>query len=178
MHEIQTDRLIIKRFTTEYLTQSYVDWLNDKEIVKYSDQRFVPHSLASCKQYCESFYESSNEFWVVLAKAENELKHIGNITTYSDKNHGLVDISIMIGEKSLWGQGFGLEAWNGMCNYLLGINSTRKITAGTLEVNIPMLKIFEKAGMVKDGFRKKNCLFEGTSVDMIYYAMFSEDFTL
>jgi [ribosomal protein S5]-alanine N-acetyltransferase len=175
MPDINTERLIIQKFTEEYLTNNYVDWLNDNDIVRYSDQRFKKHSIDTCRQYWQSFKGSPNEFWAILEKCSHKMHHIGNLTTYVDENHGLVDISIMIGDKSLWGQGYGLEAWSGMCKYLLGIDSTRKITAGTLAVNTPMLKIFKKSGMVKDGIRKNNCLYNGKPVDMIYYTIFNKD---
>ena len=88
--------------------------------------------------------------------------------------HEIVDISIMIGEKSTRGKGFGLEAWLGMCKYLQNIKNVRKITAGTLEVNKPMLSIMKKSGMEEDGVRSNHCIFEGNPVNMVHYALFKE----
>ena len=88
--------------------------------------------------------------------------------------HEIVDISIMIGEKSIRGKGLGLEAWMGMCKYLQNIKNVRKITAGTLEVNTPMLSIMKKSGMIEDGIRINQCVYKGRPVNMIHYALFAD----
>ncbi len=175
MDKLETKRLIIKSFTEEYLSEHYVRWLNDKNTMQYSDQRFIIHTLESCRNYWESFKDSNNEFWAILKKNGKDFQHIGNITTYADDLHKVVDISIMIGEKSARGKGLGLEAWLGMCQYLQNIKNVRKITAGTLEVNKPMLKLMEKSGMIEDGRRKHHCLYEGKEVDLIHSALFRKD---
>jgi RimJ/RimL family protein N-acetyltransferase len=103
------------------------------------------------------------------------LGHIGNITTYVDMLHYVADISILIGEKVVWGQGYGTEAFIAMCNYLFQVVKIRKITAGTLAVNFSMLGVMRKAGMAEDGRRIRHCLLEGFEVDVIRRALFLED---
>jgi RimJ/RimL family protein N-acetyltransferase len=89
--------------------------------------------------------------------------------------HNLVaDIGILIGERRVWNQGFGLEAWTAVCDYLFRIGGMRKITAGTLEANAGMLSIMRRAGMVEDGVRVRQYLFEGREVDLIYGALFKK----
>ncbi len=168
-NEIITERLKIIPFSEKFLTAKYVGWLNDKETMKFSDQRFYTHSLKSCREYFLSFTNSRNSFWAITY----ENGHVGNMTVYKDVLHNVADISIMVGERSLWGKGIGLEAWNGMCNFLFQTDSVRKITAGTLEVNFGMLSIMKKSNMQPDGIRIKHCLIDGRAVDMIHMALFN-----
>ncbi len=174
MDQIETNRLIIRSFTEEYLSDCYVSWLNDKNTMKYSDQRFTKHTLKTCRSYWQSFKGSKNKFWAIVKKDTPQNQHIGNITTYADSIHGTVDISIMIGEKSATGKGFGLEAWLGICEYLQKAQKVRKITAGTLEVNKPMLAIMKRTGMIEDGIRINHCIFQGRPVNMVHYALFAD----
>jgi len=171
---IVTPRLRITPFAEQYLTLRYVGWLNDPEIVKFSDQRFIEHTLASCREYWQSFTNSPNFFWAIICR-DSELGHIGNINAYVDIQHSVADVGILVGERRAWAKGYGLEAWLAVCEYLFRVGNVRKITAGTLSVNVGMLKIMERAGMIDDGRRRRQHLWNGEPVDVIYAALFRDD---
>ena len=100
-------------------------------------------------------------------------KLIGTLTAYVASNHGTVDVGIMIGDCSVWGMGYGLDAWITMTNWLLARNDIRKLTAGTLACNLGMVKLMERSGMVLEATRKSQEIVEGCPVDMLYYAKFN-----
>lgn len=170
---IETQRLRIVPFSAEHLTPRYVSWLNDPEVVRYSDQRHRHHTLESCQAYWESFAGTPNYFWAIVAR-DTQLGHIGTMTAYVDSLHSVADMGIMIGARASWEQGYGSEAWMAVCNYLLHQAGIRKVTAGTLSVNIAMLGVMRRAGMVEDGRRIRHCLFEGREVDVVHAALFRE----
>ena len=127
----------------------------------------------SCRAYRQSFQNTPHHFWAIVATDTN-LGHIGNLNAYVDTQHSIADIGILIGERSAWGRGYGSEAWMAVCKHLLCEQGLRKITAGTLSVNIPMLTIMQKAGMTEDGRRVRQALWEDQEVDMIYAALWRD----
>ncbi|MFH0920126.1 MAG: GNAT family N-acetyltransferase [Fibrobacterota bacterium] len=171
MDKIITERLVLEPFSEKHLTERYVSWLNDPDVVRYSEQRHRKHSLETCRIYYESMKAVKNWFWAVIETKQNA-GHIGNVTAYFDRNNQVVDIAIMIGEKALQGKGYGLEAWNGVLEFLKKQKDARKITAGTMAVNQPMLKIMEKSGMKDDGRKVGQFLYDDQAVDMISKALF------
>jgi len=178
---LATPRLRIVPFTEDYLTPRYVAWLNDPEVVRYSDQRHRRHTLASCRAYWQSFAGTPHYFWAIVARAAGPAGcgpgtglHIGNINAYVDVVHAVADVGILLGERRVWGQGYGSEAWIAVCHYLLDEAGMRKVTAGTLAVNTAMLGIMRRAGMVEDGRRQRHCLCEGRAVDVVHAALFRE----
>lgn len=171
---IETERLRIVPFSEEHLTPCYVNWLNDPEVVRYSDQRYRKHTLESCREYWQSFTESPNYFWAIVAR-DAQLGYIGTMTAYVNTIHSVADVGILIGERTVWGRGYGLEAWTAACDYLLREAEIRKVTGGALSVNTAMLKIMRRVGMVEDGRRTRQCLFEGREVDIVHMALFRED---
>lgn len=171
---ITTPRMRIIPFAEKHLSRRYVSWLNDPQVVGFSDQRFRTHTLESCRQYWESFVNSPHYFWAIIAR-DPALGHIGNMNAYVDVNHSLADVGIVIGEKSVWGKGYGLEAWIAVCDYLLRVAGMRKLTAGTLSVNTAMLRIMKRLGMAADGQRTRQCLWNGQEVDVIHGALFRDD---
>lgn len=174
---ILSERLSLIPFSEEYLSETYVQWLNDPEVVKYSEQRHRLHTLESCREYLLSFDGTPHYFWAIVCH-ERELVHIGNINAYIDLNNSIADIGILIGNKEYWGKGYGLEAWKAVVNYMLVKLKIRKVTAGTLSNNMGMLKIIGKMGMEQDGQRKRHYLVDGQEVDLVYFCLYGNTNTL
>ena len=173
-HAIRTRRLLISPFEEGHLTARYVGWLNDPEVVRFSEQRHLKHTLESCHAYWQSFSESPNYFWAV-EEVEGTLGHIGNMNAYVNQKNSVADVGILIGEKKAWNKGYGLEAFSAVCRFLLQELGLRKVTAGTMALNLPMLRIMERRGMKEDGRRKRHYLFNGKEVDVIHMALFKDE---
>jgi len=169
---IETRRLRMVPFAESYLSSRYVGWLNDPEVVRYSEQRHKRHTLDSCRQYWQSFKDSPNFFWAITTIAP-EPGHIGNINAYIDAFNSNASVGIMIGERRVWGRGYGLEAWTAVCQHLINDLGLRKVTAGTMAPNQGMRRIMEKSGMEADGRWRRHCLLEGEEVDIVFAALFS-----
>ena len=69
---INTDRLRIVTFTAKYLNKKNVEWLNDPEVVRYSEQRHKSHSLGSCRKYMETFKDTPNYYFAILLSGSYE----------------------------------------------------------------------------------------------------------
>jgi RimJ/RimL family protein N-acetyltransferase len=170
---IRTKRLVITPFAERHLTARYVAWLNDRELMRYSEQRHKTHTLESCRAYWRSFDDTPNYFWAI-EEAANDLGHVGNMNAYVDQRNGLADLGILIGSPQARGKGYGQEAWAGVCNFLFQELGVRKITAGMLALNRPMLTLARHVGMVEDGVRRRHYLCDGMEVDVIHLALFRE----
>lgn len=170
---LETPRLRLFPFGDKHLTARYVGWLNDPEVVRFSEQRHRRHTLGSCRAYLRAMVRSPNLFWAIEAR-DPDLGHIGNVTAYVDPPNELADVAIMIGERRCWGRGYGSEAWTAVCDHLLSGGGMRKITAGTLAPNKGMLAVMRKSGLVEDGRRRRHYLVDGKEVDMIYAARFRD----
>jgi len=170
---IETSRLLIEPFAEQNLTERYVSWLNDPQVVQFSDQRFQTHTLASCRAYWESFRSSPHYFWAIRLHDEGD-RMIGTMTAYVDEHHQVADVGILIGEKRVWGRGYASEAWITVCDYLLRHAGLRKVTAGTIEPNKGMIRVMEKAGMVDDGRSVRQCVWNDREMDVVHRALFKE----
>ena len=171
MSTLHAERLDIVPFNAQFLTPRYVAWLNDPETVRYSEQRHRRHTLESCARYAASLEGSPHYFWALVAH-DPALGHIGNMTATVDVNNKVADLAILIGAAECRGRNFGLEAWKRACAFLLGDGGMRKVTAGTMSVNAPMLGVMRAAGMVEEGRRPRQFLCEGKEADLVMAALF------
>ncbi len=169
--EQRTARTAIVPFATQHLTETYVGWLNDPAVVRYSEQRHRTHTIASCRAYAESFETSDDSFSAIEADG---LGHIGNLVVVRDPANRTADMSIMIGNRDAWGQGYGSESWGAVLSHLLSTEGLRKVTAGTMAENTGMLAVMTKTGMTVEGRRPRQFLLDGHDVDLVYAAAFAD----
>jgi [ribosomal protein S5]-alanine N-acetyltransferase len=158
-------------FTEADITEDYIGWLNEPEVTRFSNQRFVKHDRSSCRRYFDSFAGSPNLF-LSIRRSEDD-RPIGTMTAYIAPQHGTADVGILIGDRDAWGKGYGQDAWDTLVAFLLGQPGIRKVTAGTLECNAPMVRLAERSGMELEGRRRAQELVEGKPVDLLYFARFS-----
>lgn len=167
---LESPRLRLEPFAERHLTPEYVAWLNDPDVTRFSEQRFRSHTLDTCRAYVAGVAAGPGRLWAIVSKTDGT--HIGNIAISVDPNHRVADVSILVGEKAVWGRGFGLEAWNLVLDFAFGRLKMRKVTAGTLACNHAMLSIMRRSGMTEEGRRIRQCLVEGEEVDVVYYGLF------
>lgn len=168
--QIRGVKVKLHSFTEADLTPAYVGWLNDPEVVRFSNQRFQTHDLNSCRSYFASFDRSANLF-VSIKRLDGQA--IGTMSVYRSLAHGTADVGIMIGERSAWGGGFGQDAWDTLLRWLLNQPDLRKVTAGTLGCNKGMLKLMERSEMSLEGTRLAQELVDGKPQDILLYGKFA-----
>lgn len=170
MTPIVTDRLILMPVVPDPRCPSIpkmVGWLNDKDVVRYSEQRHKIHTIKSQMDYLNSFLFPSQ---LRLILTNDEI--IGTISARVDNHNSVANLGILIGERQHWGKGVGSEAWKAMMDHLfeLGI---RKIEAGCMSNNEAMKNIFRKCHMNLEGWRDYHFVFNGEPIHMIEVGAFN-----
>lgn len=167
---LETERLMFQPFAKYHQSDAYIGWLNDKELMRYSEQRHLKHTHQSTSEYLAQTLTDKLSLWALITKDGKNSQHIGNISLSFDWANGLADIGLLIGESKRSGQGYGREAWNAVLHYALGLSGIRKVTGGCLESNKPMIKIMKSCEMREDGRRPRHFLISGLPTDVVYFA--------
>jgi [ribosomal protein S5]-alanine N-acetyltransferase len=170
--DLTGSRVRITPFTAGDITERYLGWLNDPEVVRFSNQRFVAHTADSARAYLKSFDGTANAFLLVRRLSDDQ--PIGTLTVYVNARHGTADVGVMIGEREVWGGGFGQDAWDQVLSWLLADGGIRKVTAGALACNRGMVRLMERSGMMLEGVRKDQEIVDGRPEDIVLYARFTQ----
>lgn len=165
-------RVVLRPFVERDIQTDYIRWLNDPEVVRFSNQRFRQHTEETSRRYLSSFVGTSNLFVAIDDRVSGRM--IGTLTVYRSLPHQTADVGIMIGDSSVWGQGYGLEAFSLVVDVLRASGEVRKVTAGAMACNAGMVKIMERAGLKWEATRHRQELLDGCPVDIVYYARFHE----
>lgn len=146
----------------------FADWLNDPEIVKYSEQRHQEHTPESQRDYWRSTATVEPNY-IYTIHTIDPCGPIGSVAVRVDSHNNVANVGIMIGDKTQWGKGYGFEAWECVCNYLIIEKKIRKIEAGTMSLNASMIRICIKYGMRHEAIVQDHFLLDGRPVSMHLY---------
>ena len=131
------------------VSQTWVDWLNDKDVTKYSENRFKKHTKDSQKKFLRQKLKnkSSKIFKILLKKEHIGIVELSNINYF----HKHCEVAYMIGKKKYWNRGIGKDVIKKISNLAFNKLSMRKIYAGTYENNFGSIKILQKNGFKIEG---------------------------
>ena len=150
------------------ITEAYIRWLNDRELMKYSNQRHINHTRSSSENYLNSFDQNSSLIFKIVAGKEM----IGTLSISLDRYNLVGVLGILIG-REYGGLGLGGKAWNRAIEISFGELGLRKVKAGTAASNLAMKRIFEKSKMSFEANLKSDLLIEGLPQDLHIYSKFS-----
>ena len=171
---LESERLILEPFREDYITNTYIGWLNNNKVTQYTKHRYKINTHESCLEYFARMRDLSNPYYAVILKQDPQL-HVGNISALIDYDNKVADMGILIGESQVWGNGVGAEAWVLLMNHLMSSGGVRKITAGAMAINTGMLGIMRKAGMHEECIKARQFLFDSKEVDAVQVYRFSDE---
>jgi [ribosomal protein S5]-alanine N-acetyltransferase len=164
-------RTRVRLFAPSDIDAAYLGWLNDPEVVRYSNQRFVHHTAESAAAFLASFAGSENLFLSIRRLADD--RAVGTMTVYRAVPHGTADLGILVGDKQVWGQGYGREAWMLLLDWLDSQQVVRKFTCGTAAPNRAMRRLAEASGMELEATKCRHEIVDGVPVDLLFFARFA-----
>lgn len=170
--EITTPRLRLTPLGPDHISDTYVGWLNDPDLMGFSQHGGRIHTQASCHDYAATFDHISRCLWAIETL---DGTHIGNINAYLTPDQAIGDIGLLVGHGA-GGQGYGLEAWQAAIAALFGHYGLRKVTGGCLATHQAMRQIMTRSGMCPDGTRHAHILHKDVPMDVVHMAIFAQDY--
>ena len=153
---LKSDKLILKELISSDVTQQYIEWLNDFEVNKYLESRFIHQDEHTVKAFVEACQYSELHFLFGMF-LQGSMKHIGNIKLGPiNIHHNYAEIGLMIGDKDSWGKGFASKAVSIVTQFGFNQLKLAKLSAGCYESNIGSKKAFEKSGYKIEGFLRSH----------------------
>ena len=173
---IETSRLWLTTVHEEHHFSTIVGWLNDPEVVLFSDQRHRKHTIDTYRDYLRRFQGSPHKYWFILTREAGAI--IGTVSAYIDLPNAVADVGILIGDRLYWQGGYGGEAFAGVIGWLFSSQGVRKVNAGAMASNKGMIGVMRKVGMIEEGRRRRYYLQGDSEVDMILATVFAEDWPI
>lgn len=166
--DIETPRLLLVE--TYRVVSEHVNWLNDKELMRFSEQQFREHDYASQHDFLGKAMEAGSPMvWDInLKTADKNLLSVGSFHAHVDRRHMRADLGIMVGPQ-YHNQGYGSEAWGHVSHYLFYKEGFVKLEAGFVRDNVAMQSVLLKDNWQCEGTRYNHFIYDGRRHDVLLY---------
>ena len=172
---LETERLVLRRFTMEDAEEVFKNWGCDPEVAKYV--RWSTHqSIDDTKVYLETVMEKykNNQFeWALSLKDTGEL--IGAMVAFINEEDNRYEIGYNTARKH-WRKGYTTEALKEVMKYLINDVGIKKFRCSHAKLNPASGAVMQKVGFkyVKDDSYEK---FDKTAKyeSKVYYLDIGED---
>lgn len=162
-------KLNIKILNIDDVSQAYVDWFSNADVVLYSDNQFRSITLDGQRAYVNACINDSN---VDLYGIFDDTSHIGNIAiTGLNSIHKWAELTYVVGETKYWGQGVGNFAVSALIEISRQKYQLNKLCAGLAENNIGSRKVLEKNGFILEGTRQKHLFYNDRFYNQLDYGL-------
>ena len=102
---------------------------------------------------------------------------IGDVALQSiDRTNRSCSLGIGIAKIDNRGKGYGTQALRLIMEYGFGNQGFERITANTLEINVPAQRVLEKLGFMLEGRERKAVYFRGRKYDRLNYGLLVDEF--
>jgi len=175
---IRTKRLVLRDIEIRDITSEYVRWVNDPEVTKYLEIRFVSQSKEKVIEYVQSALEDTKNKMHFGVYDKGGARLVGTVTLpHIDWNHYFADISFVIGHPETTGKGYATEAVHGVIYYVFRECNIVKLWGGYYQGYEKSANVFRNNGFQTEGrLRKKLIDYKNQRVDHIIEGLLLEDF--
>ncbi len=168
---LRGDRVRLNALTLDDIP-TIVRWYENAEFLRLYDARPArPRSEAELSRWLEELEKTENTVaFAVRLLDDNEL--IG----YTELDgilwpHGVSGFSIAIGDRAIWGKGYGYEAARLALAFAFDELNLHRITATIFSYNKRSIALFDKLGFQYEGVFREFLQRDGKRHDMLLYGL-------
>lgn len=176
---IETDRLILRRFSYDDADDMLKYWISDPKIQSlYSEPTYSTKEELNplLNKYISSYEKQDYYRWAIVLKETNEC--IGQIAYFLvDSKNNFAEIEYCIGSK-FQRKGLATEATKAIIKYGFNQINLHKVQICTKSINLPSKKVIEKCGFTYEGTLRDYFYMDGKYVGRLYYSMLQDEFNI
>lgn len=155
---------------------NFVRWLNDAETSSFLNMR-APMSEAMEEKWFDGMVErqGKDHYHYVICLLEND-RPIGSLALFDvDHVNGSAGIGISIGEKALWGKGYGTDAMNALLDFGFGMLRLERLWLEVYDFNKRARRSYDKSGFVSEGIERHAVYKQGRYLDVELMSMLRDE---
>ena len=174
---LESDRLLLRRFTMEDAQAMYDNWASDPDVTKYlmwPCHTSVEASKNIISDWLSRYSENRFYNWAIVLKENGE--PVGSIgTVINEDTIKMVHIGYCIGKK-WWNRGITSEALGLLIDYFFKEVGVNRIESRHDPRNPNSGRVMMKCGLKYEGTHRQSDWNNQGICDVAYYAVLAEDY--
>ena len=154
---------------------AFVPWVNDPEVTRTLAIGARVMDVRAEEVFIEKTNASAHAvlFGIVVRETGRLIGSTG--LDQLDFRNQSASFSIMIGEKSAWGKGYGTEATALVVQYAFGELHLNRVQLQVFEYNLRGIRVYEKVGFRREGVLRQEHVYDGRFWDTVVMAILREE---
>lgn len=173
---IETERLILRKFTMDDAEDMYNNWAGDDDVTKFltwPTHSNVDSSICVIGMWEKEYDSPDNYQWCIEFKEIGEA--IGSISVVSlNEKTNAVEVGYCIGKK-FWGQGITSEAFRALIAFFFEEMQVNRVESRHDSRNPASGKVMLKCGLLKEGMKRQADINNSGICDAVFYGLLKDD---
>jgi RimJ/RimL family protein N-acetyltransferase len=172
-----TDSVVELRSHTPASLEPLLRWKNDIEIQRLSsDDETRTFTRAEVAARLEQWMRPSGDIVHLAIGLVGRVEPIGFLhLALIERAHRRCRLGIVIGEKDLWGHGYGHQAVVQAVDYAFDVLDLDRITAEVFGDNPRSVRLLEGVGFVREGVMRESLHRDGRRIDELIFGLLRRD---
>lgn len=170
-------KVYLRGLHEEDLSGPLLYWTDDPEVTRYMFRGWRPANADEViAAYKNSIASDNNIEMAICSKETEQIVGIAGLYDADWKISRQAEFRIMIGEKSAWGKGYGLETTNLVVAYGFDKLNLNRIWLGHNAADERAGACYAKAGFVKEGVLREASYRNGQYYDIVRMSILHREF--
>jgi ribosomal-protein-alanine N-acetyltransferase len=173
---LKGDQVYLRALAEADANGAYVEWFNDAEVSAENGHHYWPFTTGEALAYIERSATAEDDVVFAIAACDDD-RHIGNVTL---KRINWIwrsaEFAIVIGDKSVWGKGYGKEVGRLVLDYAFEVLNLRRVHCATFETNVAMQKLALFLGMREEGRRRQAAFKSNRYLDVVEFGVLRDEY--
>lgn len=162
---LQFKNILLRPVSSDDLPLLY-EWINDREQVLLN-ATYKPISLAQHQNWFQSIQQRQDMVLFGIQTRRSQTL-IGTCQLHSiHPIHRCAELQIRIGDVSARGKGYGTEAVGLLLHHAFQDLHLHRVYLHVFSHNAPAIRVYEKAGFVREGVQRQAAYIDGRYVDVV-----------
>jgi diamine N-acetyltransferase len=150
-------------------------WANDPDIRGLTGE-VRPSSFEGAVEFYQRIQKSEDRIWLAVVSRETDqvIGETGLLRMFPAWR--TTDWSLIIGDKSVRGKGYGTEVAQLMLNYAFGHQNFHRVSIGVVGFNTKALKFYEQLGFKREGIQRDGYYYEHQYHEFVMMSMLDDEF--
>ena len=157
--------------------EKFIEWVNDPEVTR-GITLFLPMSSTDEEKWFEASLQKPQEekSLVIDMKVGDGWRVIGNSGFFDfDWVVRSAEVGIMIGDKSVWNQGYGTETMRLLLRHAFRTLNLHRVFLRVHSDNVYAIRTYEKVGFVHEGRLRQAVYRDGEYYDLLMMSVLRDE---
>lgn len=150
-------------------------WANDPETRGLTGEA-RPTTLEALRDYYEQIQKAADRVWlaIIVRETHQVIGETGLLRMFPPWR--TTDWSLIIGDRAVRGQGYGLEAALLMLNYAFGYQNFHRVSIGVVGFNSGALRFYERLGFKREGIQEDGYFYDHAYHEFVMMRLLEQEF--